>query len=74
MWWRNFKREDFSALHLQHEDIDLRWKDEIEIEENNLLTTYNLIEAMSNNVTIEVIQEGSNHLDFKVVLKEYKNI
>ena len=58
----------------QHEDIDLGWEDEMEIEENNLLTTYNLIEAMSNNVTIEVIQEGSNHLDFKVVLKEYKNI
>src|SRR6266545_4067808 len=37
----------------QHEDIDLGWKDEMEIEENNLLTIYNLAEAMSNNVVIE---------------------
>ena len=40
---------------LQHKDIDLKWKDEMEIEEDNLLTTYNPAEAMSNNVTIEAI-------------------
>ena len=58
----------------QHEDIDLKQKDEMEIEENNLLVDYNPTKAMSNNVTIEVIQEGPNHLDFKAVLEEYKNI
>ena len=58
----------------QHEDIDLEWEDEMEIEEDNLLTIYNLAEAMSNNVTIEAIQEGPNHPDFKAVLEAYKNI
>ncbi len=58
----------------QHEDIDLEWEDEVEVEEDNLLTTYNLAEAMSNNVTVETIQEGPNHPDFKVVLEEYKDI
>ena len=29
---------------------------------------------MSNNVTIEAIQEGPNHPDFKAVLEEYKDI
>ncbi len=28
-----------STTTLQHEDIDLRWEDEMEIEEDNLLTT-----------------------------------
>ncbi len=63
-----------STTTLQHEDIDLRWKDEVEIEEDNLLIIYNPAEAMSNNVTIKVIQEGPNHSNFKIVLEEYKNI
>ena len=46
----------------------------MEVEEDNLLTTYNPAEAMSNNVTIEAIQEGPSHLDFKAVLEEFKNI
>jgi len=46
----------------------------MKIEEDNLLTTYNLAEAMSNNVMVEAIQEGPNHPDFKAVLEEYKNI
>ena len=46
----------------------------MEIEEDNLLTTYNSAEAMSNNVTVEAIQEGPNHPDFKAVLEEYKDI
>ena len=46
----------------------------MEIEKDNLLTEYNPVEAMSNNVTIEAIQEGPNHSDFKAVLKEYKDI
>src|SRR6266540_6109432 len=58
----------------QHEDIDLGWEDEMEIEEDNLLTTYNLAEAMSNNVIVEAIQEEPNHPDFKAVLEEYKDI
>ncbi len=39
----------------QHEDIDLGWKDEMKIEEDNLLISYNSVEVMSNNVTIEAI-------------------
>ncbi len=46
----------------------------MEIKEDNLLISYNPTEAMSNNMTIEAIQEGSNHLNFKAVLEEYKNI
>ncbi len=46
----------------------------MEIEEDNLLTTYNPAESMSNNVMVEAIQEGPNHLDFKAVLEEYKDI
>src|SRR6266545_877406 len=46
----------------------------MEIEEDNLLTTYNPAEAMSNNVIIEAIKEGPNHLDFKAVLEEFKDI
>src|SRR6266498_3327331 len=46
----------------------------MEIEEDNLLTTYNPAEVMSNNVMIEAIQEGPSHPDFKAVLKEYKDI
>ncbi len=46
----------------------------MEIEEDNLLILYNLTEAISNNVTVKVIQEGSNHSDFKAVLEEYKDI
>src|SRR6266498_448710 len=45
----------------------------MEIEEDNLLTTYNPAEVMSNNVMIEAIQEGPSHPDFKAVLEEYKN-
>src|SRR6266540_3245178 len=58
----------------QHKDIDLGWEDEMEIEEDNLLTIYNPAEAMSNNVMVETIQEGPNHPDYKAVLKEYKDI
>ncbi len=29
---------------------------------------------MSNNVAVKAIQEGLNHLDFKAILEEYKNI
>jgi len=46
----------------------------MEMEEDNLLTSYNLTEAMSNNVTVKTIQEGPNYLDFKAVLEEYKDI
>src|SRR6266540_2533707 len=46
----------------------------MEIEEDNFLTTYNPAEAMNNNITVEAIQEGPNHLDFKAVLEEYKDI
>ncbi len=46
----------------------------MKIEENNLLTSYNLIKAISNNVTVEVIQERPDYPDFKAVLKEYKDI
>ncbi len=46
----------------------------MEIEEDNLLITYNPAEAMSNNVMVEAIQERPNHLDFKAVLEEYKDI
>ena len=63
-----------STTNLQHEDIDLGWEDEMEIEEDSLLTIYNPTEAMNNNVTIEAIQEGPNHPDFKAVLEEFKNI
>ena len=44
-----------STVNPQYEDVDLGWEDKMEIEENNLLTTYNLTEVMSNNVTIEAI-------------------
>jgi len=63
-----------STTTLQYEDIDLGWEDEMKIEENNLLITYNLAEVMSNNITVEAIQEGPNHPDFKAVLEEYKDI
>ncbi len=46
----------------------------MEIEEDNLLITYNPVEVMSNNVTVEAIQEGSNYPNFKTVLEEYKDI
>src|SRR6266540_2955043 len=59
---------------LQYKNINLKWKDEIKIEKNNLLTSYNPAEAISNNVTIEAIQEGPNHPDFKAVLEEFKDI
>ena len=58
----------------QYENIDLKWEDEMEIKENNLLTTYNSAEAMNNNVMIEAIQEGPNYPDFKAILEEYKDI
>src|SRR6266540_3964285 len=72
---KEFQKKGFlSTTTPQHENIDLRWEDEMEIEEDNLLTTYNPAEAMSNNVTVEAIQEGPNYLDFKTVLEEYKDI
>ncbi len=46
----------------------------MKIEKDNLLISYNLTKVMSNNVTVEAIQEGPNHLDFKTVLKKYKDI
>ncbi len=46
----------------------------MEIEKDNFLTLYNPTEAISNNVTVEALQEGPNHSDFKVILKEYKDI
>ncbi len=52
----------------------MEWKDEMKIEKDNLLISYNLTKVMSNNVTVEAIQEGPNHLDFKTVLKKYKDI
>ena len=58
----------------QHEDIDLRWEDEMKSEEDNLLTTYNPAEVMSNNVMVEAIQKRPSHPDFKAVLEEYKDI
>src|SRR6266540_1747931 len=63
-----------STTSPQHEDIDLGWEDEMEIEEDNLLTTYNPAEAMSNNVMIEAIQEGPNHPGLKAVLEEFRDI
>ncbi len=63
-----------STIIPQHEDINLGWEDKMEIEEDNLLTEYNPAEAMNNNVTIEAIQEGSNHPNFKAVLEKYKDI
>jgi len=72
---KELQEEGFlSITTLQHKDVDLEWEDEMEIEEDNLLTSYNLAEVMSNNVMIEVIQERPNHSDFKAVLEEYKNI
>ena len=44
-----------STTPLQHENINLGWEDKMEIEEDNLLITYNPAEAMSNNMTIEAI-------------------
>ncbi len=53
---KEFQEKGFlSTTPLQHEDIDLRWEDEMEIEEDNLLTIYNPAEAISNNVTVEAI-------------------
>ncbi len=63
-----------STTTLQNEDVDLGWKDEIEVEEDNILISYNPVKAMSNNVTVKAIQEGSDYPDFKAVLEEYKNI
>src|SRR6266540_5773322 len=71
---KELQEKGFLATTLQHEDVDLGWEDEMEIEEDNLLTTYNPAEVMSNNVMVEAIQEGPNHPDFKAVLKEYKDI
>ncbi len=68
------ERGFLSTIPLQHENIDLGWKDEMKIEEDNLLINYNLAEVMSNNVMIKVIQERPNHPNFKVVLEEYKDI
>ena len=68
------KKEFLLIILSQYEDIDLGWKDEMKIEEDNLLISYNLAEAISNNVMIEAIQEGPNHPDFKTVLEEYKVI
>ena len=72
---KEFQKKGFlSTTPPQHENIDLGWEDEMEIEEDNLLITYNPAEAMSNNVTVEVVQEGLSHPDFKMVLEEYKDI
>ena len=49
------KKGFLSTIPPQHEDIDLGWEDEMEIEKDNLLTTYNLAEAMSNNVAVKAI-------------------
>ena len=49
------EKEFLSITTFQYEDVDLEWEDEMEIEEDNLLTSYNPAEAMSNNVTIEAI-------------------
>ncbi len=68
------KKGFLSTILPQHENVDLEWEDEMEIKEDNLLITYNPAEAMSNNVTIEAIQEGPSHPDFKAVLEEYKDI
>ncbi len=46
----------------------------MEIEEDNLLISYNLTEAMSNNIMVKIIQKGPNHSDFKAVLEKYKDI
>ncbi len=46
----------------------------MKIKKDNLLTNYNLAEAMSNNVMVKIMQEEPNHLDFKAVLEKYKNI
>ncbi len=52
---KELKEKEFLSTTPQYENINLGWKDKIEIEEDNLLTLYNLAEAMSNNVTIEAI-------------------
>ena len=44
-----------STITLQHKDIDLEWEDEMKIEEDNLLISYNPAEVMNNNVTIKAI-------------------
>ncbi len=46
----------------------------MEIEKDNLLTSYNPVKVMNNNVIVEVIPEGPNYSDFKAVLEEYKDI
>ena len=53
---KEFQEKGFlSTTTPQHEDIDLGWEDEIEIKKDNLLTTYNPAEAMSNNVIVKAI-------------------
>ncbi len=44
-----------STIPSQYEDINLRWKDKMEIEKDNLLISYNSAEAISNNITVEAI-------------------
>ena len=68
------KKGFFSTIFLQYEDVNLGQKDEMKIEEDNLLILYNPAKAMSNNVIVKAIQEGPNYLDFKAILKEYKDI
>ncbi len=46
----------------------------MDIEKDNFLYDYNLIETISNNMIIKVLEERSNHLNFKAILGEYKNI
>jgi len=49
------KKGFFLTTSFQYEDVNLRWKDKMEIEEDNLLISYNLVEAMSNNVMVKAI-------------------
>ncbi len=62
------------TIFSQYKDVNLGWKNEMDIKKDNLLIDYNLIKAISNNIIVEVIQKESNYSDFKVVLEKYKNI
>ncbi len=44
----------------------------MEIEEDNLLISYNPVEAISNNVAIEAIYEGPNYPEYKDI--QFENI
>ncbi len=68
------KKGFLSITPSQYKNVDLGQEDEMEIKEDNFLISYNPTEAISNNIIVEVIQEGSNYLDFKTVLEKYKDI